>query len=131
MAERRAVHALPDRRPAPPARMRCGVERSVATRGRLRKVRRSRGRAAMGSSPDGEVPSRAPGVLTHGGPHHGKKTGTRSNVATSTSACNAKPTFAKSPKRYWPGFSTSVFTGDATGVANEVDAASATAISSG
>ena len=47
----------------------------------------------------------------------------------STTTANGTPTLTKSPKRYLPGPSTSVFTGDDTGVMNAVEAASATVLS--
>ena len=73
----------------PPPEIRCGVEGSLATGGPERKRRSGVRRGNLGSSPDAHAVS-----------HHGKNTGTRSSVASSTSPCSASPTLAKSPKRY-------------------------------
>jgi hypothetical protein len=66
--------------------------------------------------------------------HHGRKgrsRGTSRTVINRTMMVNGTPTRTKSIKRYFPGTSTSVFTGDETGVINAADAANATVIAKG
>lgn len=57
--------------------------------------------------------------------------GTISTLTIITRIVNGTPTFTKSAKRYCPGPSTKVFTGDDTGVMNAADAASATIMANG
>ena len=58
----------------------------------------------------------------------GKIIGVNTNAIAIANNCNGTPTFTKSIKVYFPGVKISVFTGDAIGVANAVEAASATII---
>lgn len=57
--------------------------------------------------------------------------GTITTVTTITSNVNGTPTLTKSAKRYWPGPSTKVLTGDDTGVMNAAEAARATVMANG
>ena len=57
--------------------------------------------------------------------------GTISTVTSITSTVKGTPTLTKSAKRYWPGPSTKVFTGEETGVMNAADAAKATVMANG
>ena len=61
----------------------------------------------------------------------GKSHGTRSTVRSRTTIVKGTPIRSKSPKRYCPGASTSVFTGDETGVMKAAEAASATVMTKG
>ncbi len=61
----------------------------------------------------------------------GKKSGTSSTLTIATTIENGTPTFTKSPKLYWPGPTTSVFTGEEIGVMKAVEAASAMIIANG
>jgi hypothetical protein len=58
----------------------------------------------------------------------GNRSGTESNVTTMAKSCRGTPTLTKSLNLYSPGPITRVFTGDAIGVANAVEAANATVI---
>jgi hypothetical protein len=61
----------------------------------------------------------------------GRSQGISSTVSTSTRPVSGTPIRTKSPKRYLPGTSTSVLTGEETGVMNAAEAAMATVMTKG
>src|SRR5262245_29708885 len=81
--------------------------------------------------------ARSPAVIDrrYSRPRHlgyrGSSQGTIKTTTTMTRRLNGTPTRKKSPKVYSPGVTTSVFTGEETGVMNAVDAARATIITKG
>src|SRR5690606_14676275 len=77
--------------------------------------------------------SRAELAPTLGYPPHysGKSRGTSATLTIITSRVKGTPMRTKSPKRYWPGPSTRVFTGEEIGVMNAAEAARATVMAKG
>jgi hypothetical protein len=73
------------------------------------------------------IEARCSGVL----PQNGNIHGVRTTETTRATSAKGVPTRTKSMKVYFPGPTTSVFTGEDTGVMNAAEAASATVIANG
>lgn len=73
----------------------------------------------------------AVGSVTAVRDQNGKIQGVMTTETTSATRAKGDPTLTKSMKVYFPGPTTSVFTGEETGVMNAADAASATVIAKG